>query len=548
MNSFLEGFRQFFSPLSTAQRVMFVGIAVVLIGSVTALFYWTLQPNYALLFGSVQPDSAQEIVTQLEERGVKYKVEAGGRSIYVESDMVHELRLELASQGMGQTEMKGYELFDSNSLGMTDFMQQVNNKRALEGELARSVSSLEQVETARVHLVLPERSPFEQTSQEASASVILKLKNTNGLKADQIDGITALIAGSVEGLESEAVTILDQAGNQLTNGLNGSSEVASGNLQMQLRQKTEAYLTERGQTMLDRVLGMGNSILRVSVEHDFDRLVRESDLIDPDSRMVISEERRSDLQSDESLQQVPVDEFTPVDQRGETVVTSRRENESTTQSRNYEVNKTREVFEKTQGEIKRLTASLLLNHKRMVETDEEGNETVNYEPYSQQEIEEFREIVSLALGINESRGDELSISQIQFFDPIMEDTGGDMLTDPRSWELMIRWGLVLIAFLITLALIFSIKKRLQTEELQVGFGLPPSGDLERLQTADGGAPQLEEMNDEEIEDFIDSKMSGKARKQLQQKAYVMEEIRDFVELKPLDAAKVMRALMTSDNN
>lgn len=545
MKRFFEGFQQFFNPLSPAQRVMFVGMVFSIVVFLGGIFYWALQPDYALLFGSVDAESAQEIIAQLDEQGVQYKLEGDGRSIYVESDKVHELRLKLASEGMASSDVKGYELFDSNALGMTDFMQQVNNKRALEGELARSVNSLEQVDYSRVHLVLPERSPFQQTSEKASASVILTLKGGQRLKADQIDGITALIAGSVEGLDASSVTILDQNGNQLTNGLDSASEFASGNSQMQLRQKTEAYLTERGQTMLDRVLGVGNSILRVSVEHDFDKLVRESDLIDPDSRLIMSEEKKSDTQSDETLQQVPIDEFTPVDQRGETVVTSRRENESTTQSRNYEVNKTREVFEKTQGDIKRLTASVLLNYKQSVEVDEEGNEAITQEPYTPQEIQEFSEMVRLALGVNYRRGDELSISQVQFFDPTGNTPEVSFFDHPSAWNLILRWGLILMSFIAIVVLLFSIKKRISIPESQVTFGLP-GGNINQAAFQPASPDNIPDVDDDEFEDFIDKKLSGKARKQLEQKAYVMEEIKDFVELKPSESAQVMKALMTND--
>lgn len=548
MNRFFESFQQFFSPLSAAQRTMFTGLVLALVIFVGLLFYWTLQPDYSLLFGSIQTDSAQQIIEVLDEQGIKYKLEEGGRSIYVESDKVHELRIQLASEGFGSSsDVKGYELFDSNALGMTDFMQQINNKRALEGELARSVNSLDQVEFSRVHLVLPERSPFQQTSSEATASVILNLKGGQRLKPEQIDGITALIAGSVEGLEASSVTILDQSGKQHTNGLDSSSDYGSGNLQMQLRQKTETYLTERGQTMLDRVLGGGNSILRVSVEHDFDRLVRESDLIDPDSRMIISEERRSDTNNDETLQQVPVDEFTPVDRRGETVVTSRRDNESTTQTRNYDMNKTREVFEKTQGEIKRLTASVLLNYKQNVETDENGNEVLASEPYQPEEIQEFREVVRLALGIQSERGDELSISQIRFHDPTAVDTYGDFMNQPAFWNDIFRWGLILASFLAIVALIYSIKKRLGAGEPEVMFGLP-GRDFENIPLTEKEQQSLEDMSEEEVEDFIDKKLSGKARKQLEQKTYVMEEIKDFVELKPSESAQVLRTLMTIEED
>lgn len=460
MDSLLKGFREFFKPLNTAQRTMFVSLAAVIVIFIGVLFYWSLQPEYTLLFGSLDSESANEIVEDLDEQGVKYKVENGGRSIYVQSGEVHELRMKMASKGVANSDVQGYELFDNNALGMTDFMQQVNNKRALEGEIARTINSLEQVDFSRIHLVLPERSPFRESSVEASASVILNMKRGKSLKNDQIEGITALIAGSVEGLEAAAVTVLDQSGNRLTDGLQQNSDYASGSIQMQLRQNTESYLTDRGQTMLDRVLGHGNSILRVSAEHNFDRLLRESDIIDPDSRTIISEERRSDVNTNEQLQQIPIDEFTPVDQRGETVVVGNVNQENSTQTRNYEVNRTREVYEKTQGEIERLSASVLINYKETVQQGEDGQTEIVSEPYSEEELEEFREIVRVALGIQPDRGDELSITQVEFFDPT--DRGSDQYfqSSPITYNDWIRWIIILVTIGVIIYLIISIRRRL----------------------------------------------------------------------------------------
>lgn len=260
MNKYFQLFQDFFGPLSPAQRIMFMGLFFVIVGMIGGLFYWSQQEDKMLLFGSLDSESAQEIVAELESRGINYSLEDGGSSIYVPSDRVHELRLALAPMGSGFTDVQGYELFDTNALGMTDFMQEVNKKRALEGELSRSINSLDQVDFSRIHIVMPERSPFDETATEASASVILNLKPNRNLSPEQIEGITALIAGSVEELDQNNITILDQAGNRLTDAIDYESEFTMGTTQMQLRQKTESYLTERGQSMLDRVLGAGNSI------------------------------------------------------------------------------------------------------------------------------------------------------------------------------------------------------------------------------------------------------------------------------------------------
>src|SRR5690554_3716206 len=146
MSRYTEAFQQFFGPLSPAQRAMFVGLMLVLLGIMGGLLYWAQQEDQTLLFGSLQPASAQEIVAELETRSVSYELRNGGTAIYVPSNQVHELRLALAPLSGGLNDIKGYELFDTNTLGMTDFMQQVNQKRALEGELARSINSLEQIE------------------------------------------------------------------------------------------------------------------------------------------------------------------------------------------------------------------------------------------------------------------------------------------------------------------------------------------------------------------------------------------------------------------
>jgi len=545
MDKYGEVFQEFFGPLSYAQRAMFVGLVILIVAIVGGLLYWSQQDEEVLLFGSLNPEVAQEIVTELNNKGEKYRLEEGGRAIYVSAEKVHELRLELAPMSGGVSDMKGYELFDQNALGMTDFMQQVNRKRALEGELARTINNLNQVEFSRIHLVLPERSPFEESSIEASASVILNITKGQKLDGEQVSGITALIAGSVEGLDPMNVTVLDQAGNRLTEEIDYDSQYGFGSTQMQLRQKTEAYLTERGQTMLDRVLGAGNSIVRVSVEHDFDRLVRESDLIDPESRTIISEEKRSQINNDELREPVPVDQYTPVDRRGEAVVVSDNNNESITQTRNYEVTRTREVFEKTQGEIKKISASVLLNYKQIITEDEEGNEQVSYEPYTQEEVDEYREVVQLALGVDGTRGDQLSIKQVEFFD--RHFIGADMqyLETQKPWNDILRWSVIGFTFLVIMLLINSIRKSVAAEQEE----LKTNVSFERNEELNGAEQQAplglgEGDTGPTINDALNkAKKYGSAPAPKPMKVYKRHEIEDFVSVKPGQAAQLVRVFL-----
>lgn len=536
MANLFDQAREFFEPLTLPQRAIFGMLMVIIVVFLVFMFRWIMAPDYSLLFGSLHPDSAQEIVAELDDLKVPYQIEDSGRAVYVPTDQVHELRMKLASKSFNQPNVQGYELFDSNTLGMTDFMQQVNKKRALEGELARSINSLQQVEYTRVHLVLPERSAFQQGNVAASASVLITLKSGQRLTQPQIEGISSLIAGSVEGLDSGGVTILDQNGNRLSDATQNDTELAAGNTHMQLRQKTEAYLTERGQTMLDRVLGPGNSIMRVAIEHDFDRIIRESDMIDPDTRVVMSEERRNDAQTDQTFQPVGVDEFTPIAQRGQTMLVGTRDNEQTVQSRSYDINRTREIFERSPGEIRRVSASVLLNFKKADQPNADGEPV--FTPYTQQEINDLQNVVRNALGLQPGRGDELTITQIQFYDPLLDPQNQFSYEIPINWNEMIRYAVILIALLTVVFLMYNMSRKMPQNALEKTYAAEPLYAENQLNPDNQYQKPVIDEND-----LYQKKLSESARKQLSAKANVVEEIKEFVKSQSDEASNVVRAMM-----
>ncbi len=539
MSSFVEKFKEFLDPLSTAQRTLFFGLIGAVLIFAGTVFYWASSPSYTLLFGSLKQDAAQQIVTELEERGVDYELDNGGQSIYVPGERVDELRLELAPMGAPQSDMKGYELFDNNSLGMTDYMQQLNNKRALEGELSRSVNSLRQVESSRIHLVLPERSPFQETTVKASASVLLTLKRGERLNKSRVEGISSLIAGSVEGLEAKDVTIVDHAGNRLTDDKQSDGSFASEESWMKSEQKAENYLTHRGQTMLDRVLGPGNSIVRVSVDQNFDSLVRESNKIDPESRTLISEQRDKQVQTQEGSELVPMDEFTPVNNRGETSVTSSNENESSSRTRNYEVSETKEVYKKAQGEITNISASVLINQKQVETVNDEGETVYETEPYSDEELQEFREVITSALGIQAKRGDKITIRQVKFWQPGQGAPNGQMLDGPLPWTRVLRWAVIFVTLGIIAWLLFGIRRQMSGQQGLVPQS--PFGDRQEVFTEGNMDPELQGMNNEELM----AEEENEEVRALEGKKYDMEEIINMVDMKPERAAKIVRSMLIS---
>lgn len=531
MARIIDSFRTFFRPLSAAQKTLFVFFTVGILTITTMLFYWALQPSYAVLFGSLSPDSAQTIVEELESMGVSYELRDNGQSIMVPRDRVYNLRLRFAGEGASGADYRGYELFDQNTLGMTDFMQRINKKRALEGELARTINNLSQVESSRIHIVMPERSPFQESTVEPSASVILNLKGSRSLDSDQIRGIGALISGSVEGLNSENVVILDQNGNRISEDILMDKELTAESANMRLRQNTEDYLTNKGQSMLDRVLGPGNSILRVSTEHNFDKLVRESDIIDPDSRVVISEEERSSANANE------VQEFRYTVEGEEALPVNVQNDESSVEVRNYEVSKSRERLERTVGEIENITASILLNHKTETVTDENGEEITTAEPYEQQEIEEIRNVMAGALGIQTDRGDVLTVQQIRFQETFSEESPNSFFLEPYSMFELIRWIIVAVVLIVIAVLIYRITNNFSTQTLPLLAKNEFSS--KELEAGEEGR-YLEGDTDE---DLYTKKLSEPA-KELTNFSEVADEVKKFVENNTPEAASYVRSMMS----
>ncbi|MDZ7772875.1 MAG: flagellar basal-body MS-ring/collar protein FliF [Balneolaceae bacterium] len=539
MARIVDEFQNFFSPLSGAQKALFVLFSVGILSLASMLFYWALQPSYSVLFGNLNPEAAQTIVEELKSSNVPYQLDDNGQSIRVPRDQVYDLRLQFAAEGAAGSDYQGYELFDQNTLGMTDFMQRINKKRALEGELSRTVNSLDQVETSRIHIVLPERSAFQESTVDPSASVILNLKQGNRLQEDQIRGIGDLIAGSVEGLNVENVVILDAQGNRISDNVLVSQEMSYGSASMRLRQQTEKYLTSKGQSMLDRVLGPGNSILRVSTQHNFDRLTRESNIIDPESRTVISEEERSSANNDQTQQPVQGQQNEPP----EAMTTNQQQDESSVSVTNYDVTRTREQIEREVGELERVSASVLLNYKSEEITNEEGETVTEFVPYSDQEITEIRNTLMGALGIMPQRGDQLIITQTRFQNHFQDPPAEQpFFSDPVSLFELVRWIIMAVVFLVVSVMVYRMTKNFNT----AGDNLLGKGEEKQKAMAEKRQKYIEGETDDDgelEEDIYQKKLSGEARK-VAEANEMAEEIKGFVDKNSPEAASYVRSMMS----
>ncbi len=363
-------------------------IIMAIVGMVAALIVVTAlvgRPNYKVLYANIDEASAAKITEELRASNIQYKLDHGGRTILVPEDVVYQSRLNIAGKNM-LTKGVGYEIFDRTNLGMTEFVQKVNYVRALEGELVRTIESLEEVNSARVHLTIPEDKLFTEDQTKPKASVMLNLNGALNPRA--VEGILNLIAGSVDGLTPNNVVIVDNMGNYLGRG--DSDDMWSlSNKQLSIKKEIEDYLMKKAQSMIVSVFGYGNAILKVDTQLDFSKIEKTMEQFDPKGQVIRSESSTGK-------------DCTNAD--GSTVT----DESSTT---NYEISKTIEhLVDNNQGTITKMMVSVILNGTYT--QDDQGQ--MQYAPVPDEDIVKVRNIVANAVGFDAARGDLLSVENIAF--------------------------------------------------------------------------------------------------------------------------------------
>jgi flagellar M-ring protein FliF len=377
----------------TATQKLMVGIVTLgAIAGIILLVTVVNAPTYSPLFTNLSPEDASKILVKLKEQSIPYQLEDGGKSILVPKQKVYEMRLSLAGEGLPQSSVIGYEIFDRTNLGISDFVQRVNYRRALEGELARTILTIEEVEAARVHLVVPEKALFKEDEKPATASVVLKLKSSKPLKGDVIQGIAHLVSSSVEGLEAGNVTIVDSRGQLLSDVHKPNSVAALTATQYETQQRVEGYLGQKAQSLLESVVGNGNALVQVNAELDFRQVERTLEQYDPDKTAVRSEQISEEKSS-----------------TGDSLAPSTRSNTVT----NYEVNKTVEHIVESPGGIKRLTVAAIVNGVPRTVT-RNGQEVTEIQPRPEQEMRDLTDLVRKAVGFTPGRNDEVSVTNLTF--------------------------------------------------------------------------------------------------------------------------------------
>ncbi|RMG59364.1 MAG: flagellar M-ring protein FliF, partial [Deltaproteobacteria bacterium] len=275
------------NSLPPKQKVALGLVTVATVALMAGIIIWANRIDYQVLYSNLTQEDASSVVMKLKEMRVPYRVE--GRTIYVPSDRVYDLRLQLAAEGVPQGGGVGFEIFDKPQIGVSEFVQKLNYRRALQGELARTIRQLQEVEQCRVHIAIPERTIFDDSDRQPSASVVVRLKPGRSLTKEQVGSIVHLVSSSVEGLSPRNVTVVDSRGNLLSSPEEG--EVFLSEKQIEYQRTVSSYYEKKLQTMLENIVGKGKAIVRVSAAIDFTQQELTSEKVDPDTVAVRSEER-----------------------------------------------------------------------------------------------------------------------------------------------------------------------------------------------------------------------------------------------------------------
>ncbi|MCB9365967.1 MAG: flagellar M-ring protein FliF [Calditrichaeota bacterium] len=428
MGNPLDTLRELWQRLSINQRALLVIGAGVLIAVSTAAISYTTRPVLVTLYSGLESKDAAAVTDGLRDQKIPYDVSSDG-TIKVPQEHVNQLRLTFAEKGIPHSGELGYELFDKPMLGMTDFLQKMNYHRAVEGELARTMTSIEGVENARVHLVVPEKRLFKEDQKPATASVVLTMKTGHSLNKKQVAALASLTAYAVEGLDPENVTIMDSEGNPLTNG--ARDELAGlSSTQLEMQQSIEAELESKAENLIEDVVGPGRSRVEVTVKLNWNRIERTSEDYNPDRIATLSEETQSseDTQTGTS----------------EKLVT------------NYQVPRTVERVVPEVGNIERIWASVLIDGVYENGSDAEGNPTQTYIERTPQELEKFRSLVANALGIDATRSDELTVISFQFTG---NKTSPEQVNEtPTGWlDLLQKFADKIVLLFVLLLAFFAIR-------------------------------------------------------------------------------------------
>ncbi len=414
-----------------------------------------------LLYANLSEKDAASVVNWLKAQRIQYSLKNGGRNIWVPADKIYETRLDLAANGLPSGGSVGFEVFDNQSFALTDYVQKVNYTRALQGELARTITSLDPVESTRVHLALPEKRLFKAQQKQATASVIVTLLAGRTLDAEQVKGILHLVAGSITGLEPENVKVIDSNGMVLEAEESKKDQLLSVDM-LAFQQEVEHLMEMRAQDLLDKTMGKNKAMVRVTAALDFSKVEKTEEFYDSEEPVIRSEQIESQSSGTQTTGGIPGVQSNLQGISGETAGSNTPPSNRNSRITNYEISKTISKVVNPIGTVTQLSVSVLVADK--TETDEEGN--VKSITRTADELNSIENMVSAALGLSTQRGDQINVISMPFIDPPDGALDQEALASKSLYQYLpfVKLGLVFVgALLLYFFLIRPVIKTMKGE-------------------------------------------------------------------------------------
>jgi flagellar M-ring protein FliF len=463
MPSPLAQIKEIWNRLPMGGRIATVGAAVATAVLLGAIVYYGSQPDYGVLFSDLKAEDAQTIVEKLKAANVPYELANNGTTIQVPHERISELRLQMASEGALSGGHVGFDLFDKTNFGATDFAQQINYRRAIEGELAKTLEGMDEVDSARVHITPKKESVFTEKEESAKASVMLRVKQNKELSSERTDAIVSLLASSVEGLDSSNVSVMDTRGRLLSAGRGKSGAISDAGVfqsQLEAKQKYEAETAARVIALLEPVVGENKVKADIAADVDFSQVEQTEEKYDPQSQVVRSQQTTSEQRNQAvpanggvvgARSNDPTTQVAPTPAPNPAGNNDQRSNQTT----NYEISKTTRRTIGGGGRVNRMSVSVVVDYKNV-----NGVDAVR----SPDEIKQIQDLVAAAVGTDANRGDSVVVQTMAFNKPPDEAAAAGTWIENNKQLVAsaLKYGsLVLVALLVLFFVVRPARKALR---------------------------------------------------------------------------------------
>ncbi|MGE5343620.1 MAG: flagellar basal-body MS-ring/collar protein FliF [Candidatus Omnitrophota bacterium] len=549
----LELARNFLNRFTLSQKIFMGAVIVLTVVAIVFIVNLSSALTYGVLFSNLSAKDSGQILEQLKAKKVPYKIEGGGTVIKVPEEMVSELRIEMASNGLPEGGGVGFEIFDKNSLSATDFVQNINYLRAIEGELTRTLSEIKEVRSAKVHITMPKRSVFIDEQEEAKASIVLNLRPGAALSESLVPAILHLTAQAVEGLKPENIAIIDVQGKLLSKPKGSGDDIFAemSSTQLSYQKKMEDNMTRDIVSVLEPTIGSGKVRANVKLKLNFDKVESTEETYDPNATAKVSESSETSSSTGASRSGGVPGVSSNVGQAGTTTTTTPDPSLSGGKSKseksliNYEVSKKVTHLTKPVGEIERLSVAVVVDDATTLQT-RDGELTPETRKRTPDEIETIKKIVQAAVGFNQERGDVIEVANLPFDNTAMKVDEVNIKKE-RNKELLTQLGTYAAIVIGVLLLIFAVIRPVTRRVLEIlkQARAPKTEEIEIPRVDSEKLAALQEAKDEaEIEKELMEKY--KVPKSTRKMGFIREKVKKFAQENLDETASLVKSFLVEE--